>query len=801
MASERNKVLSITMRVKDRMTRALVAARVGLAALKRVGGAAFRALAVGARLVGTAIRTMLGPIGLLLTALSGFAIVRFIKDTATMGDELAKLSRRVGVGVEALSRLKFIMELSGGTMGDLDALLRRSAKSITDAEQGLTTATRALDVMGVSLDELKGKTPEQQFMRLLEGLASIDDVTRRAGVAMQFFGRQGSKLLPVLDTIRQDGIEALTKEAERLGIVIDQDMAQKSERFVDAMLRLKSAFIGIRNTLVEELLPVFAQWAEDTAVWLSEHRESLEKTSVAWAVTARKIKATLAFVVGTVRAGVTLIRDLLADPAQAESFGFVMRQVADLALDIARETVVALWRIVVNSVQIATAPLVEAVKLLGEVAGQGLVGAVLDEIRTIPARMGQTITEAYRELGTAGLVLALPGMPLHGMADFLNTDWAAAVDKARDKTKTAREALEAYGRALEAFTGTKGPDFAAMLGGSVDEIQSVEEAIGRLGQNVVTSITEDLSDVGDAVGNLVEGVGTAWDEFFTALKGEGEKSQAVADFTARVDDLRAAWEAARLAAEATGTKAAEAAGKAVAELAKVKGAIAAGTAPADAGGATDGPTQAGTFWEGMESQVNHFVDTVGDRFAEGAKFASAFGDTLQDGLGNVLGALVDKTTSLKDAFRDMGAAALRIIGQVVARFLSAQLLGAFGFTGAGAAAAGGIVQGGGSTPILGFASGGLTPGKGGVVGRPTLFFAGEGRKREAIIPLPDGRHVPAVVKDESPRAGDVNVTFDIRAFDSRDVKRVLVDEADTITAVIKRAIQQQNDMKSVIRSA
>lgn len=34
--------------------------------------------------------------------------------------------------------------------------------------------------------------------------------------------------------------------------------------------------------------------------------------------------------------------------------------------------------------------------------------------------------------------------------------------------------------------------------------------------------------------------------------------------------------------------------------------------------------------------------------------------------------------------------------------------------------------------------------------RPTLALIGEGKHREAIVPLPDGRHIPAIVKDSSP---------------------------------------------------
>jgi hypothetical protein len=46
---------------------------------------------------------------------------------------------------------------------------------------------------------------------------------------------------------------------------------------------------------------------------------------------------------------------------------------------------------------------------------------------------------------------------------------------------------------------------------------------------------------------------------------------------------------------------------------------------------------------------------------------------------------------------------------------------------------------------------------GGVISKPSLAWIGEGRNREAIVPLPDGRAIPAVITE--PKASGGGNTF------------------------------------------
>lgn len=179
-----------------------------------------------------------------------------VQKTANAGDAIQKMSLRTGLSATALSELKHAAELSGTSLEGLEIGVRRMQKVIYDAEKGLSTANDALKYLGVSLTEIQGLSPEEQFFRLASAIADIEDPSLRAALAQEVFGRAGTRLLPMLAE-GSEGLEAMRQEAHELGIVFDQDAANAAARFNDDMLRLKQSFAGAFMELGNRLIPIF----------------------------------------------------------------------------------------------------------------------------------------------------------------------------------------------------------------------------------------------------------------------------------------------------------------------------------------------------------------------------------------------------------------------------------------------------------------------------------------------------------------------------------------------------------------
>ena len=114
----------------------------------------------------------LAGLGVGLAAGLAAAAVQFAKS----GDEIAKMSKRTGVSTEALSKLKFVASQTGTNFSMLENAFRRMQRSIVDGERGLTTTLDALEALGLTLEDLQGLSPEQQFGKLADALSQIEDL-------------------------------------------------------------------------------------------------------------------------------------------------------------------------------------------------------------------------------------------------------------------------------------------------------------------------------------------------------------------------------------------------------------------------------------------------------------------------------------------------------------------------------------------------------------------------------------------------------------------------------------------------
>ena len=223
---------------------------------------------------GGAVRTM----GLQTTAAASAMaapLAASVKLFTEHGDGLAKMARRTGIGVEALSELQYAAGQSGVEVAELENGVRRMQRTLYDAGRGLSTATDALADLGLTADDLADLSPERQFKLLADRISQVQDPTRRAALAMVLFGRSGTQLLPMLAD-GAAGIESLQAEARRLGLTMRTQDAVAAEVFGDAMDRLSKVVKMGMFRIGAALVPILQRLTEkltDLAVrtndWIS----------------------------------------------------------------------------------------------------------------------------------------------------------------------------------------------------------------------------------------------------------------------------------------------------------------------------------------------------------------------------------------------------------------------------------------------------------------------------------------------------------------------------------------------------
>ena len=200
------------------------------------------------------------------------AVSLMIKNYAKAGDAVHKMALRTGFSTESLSELKYAAEISGASLEALEKGVKKMSKTIMDAKDGLATYVRAFDRIGLKAEELIELSPEDQFDRIAKAIASVESPTIRAATAQEIFGRAGTQLLPLF-AAGEEGLEKLRKKAHELGIVFDQEAANKAAALTDAMTTLKGAFQGVSFAIANEMAPMITVFAESVTENLTDVRD------------------------------------------------------------------------------------------------------------------------------------------------------------------------------------------------------------------------------------------------------------------------------------------------------------------------------------------------------------------------------------------------------------------------------------------------------------------------------------------------------------------------------------------------
>ena len=201
------------------------------------------------------------------------------KAFSEMGDRMAKMSQRTGISVETLSELAYAAELSGADLDTLEGSLRKMQKAIVAAAEGSESATDALGQLGLTVADLRGLSPDQQFKLIADRLSQIQSPAVKAALAMELFGKSGTQLLPLMSEGAK-GIEALQQQARDLGLTMSTEDAKAAEALNDAFDTLwkvvKQGVFVIGSALAPTLKAV-SEWIIRTVVtttaWIKENKD------------------------------------------------------------------------------------------------------------------------------------------------------------------------------------------------------------------------------------------------------------------------------------------------------------------------------------------------------------------------------------------------------------------------------------------------------------------------------------------------------------------------------------------------
>lgn len=181
------------------------------------------------------------------------AIVSVFTET---GSQFVDMADRTGASVEALSTLGFAAQQTGSNLEDVEAGMRKLAKS----------------------GKFAGQNTDEAFRKALLHVASIQNPLRQAEVAMELFGKSGTKLIPMAKDL-----ENLENRARSLGLEMSEGDAQAADSLGDSWDELVSVgtMLGVKiGAVLAPAMQSFVAWATEivgsVGQWIAANREVID---------------------------------------------------------------------------------------------------------------------------------------------------------------------------------------------------------------------------------------------------------------------------------------------------------------------------------------------------------------------------------------------------------------------------------------------------------------------------------------------------------------------------------------------
>ncbi len=175
-------------------------------------------------------------------------------------DDLNTLAKVTGLSTQELQAFKYAEDLIDVSTGTMAGALAKLTKNMANAKNGSKDQIEAFKELKVAFTDSTGHLRDNNdvFYEVINALGGIKNEAERDALAMKLFGKSAQELNPLILGGAED-LKKLTEEAKSYGVVLSQEVLDKSNAFNDKIDTLKARINGIGSIfgakVAEALLP------------------------------------------------------------------------------------------------------------------------------------------------------------------------------------------------------------------------------------------------------------------------------------------------------------------------------------------------------------------------------------------------------------------------------------------------------------------------------------------------------------------------------------------------------------------
>lgn len=178
---------------------------------------------------------------------TGTALVNATGDVASYGDNIDKMSQKIGISTQAYQEWDAILQHCGASVDSLQPAM----KTLANAAE---TGDEAFEQLGISQEEIANLSQEDLFARVVEGLQNMEEGTERTYIASQLLGRGATELGALFNTSAEE-TEAMRERVHELGGVMSDEAVKAAAAYQDQLQDMSTAFDGLKRNMLSNFMP------------------------------------------------------------------------------------------------------------------------------------------------------------------------------------------------------------------------------------------------------------------------------------------------------------------------------------------------------------------------------------------------------------------------------------------------------------------------------------------------------------------------------------------------------------------
>lgn len=421
---------------------------------------------------------------------AGKAIWDSANNVAQFGDNIDKMSQKMGISAQAYQEWDFVMKHSGTSMESLKA----SMKTLANAAERDNDAFKEL---GISTKDIQQMSQEDLFSTVIAGLQEVEDTTQRTYLAGQLLGRGATELGALLNMSAEE-TAAMKQEVHDLGGVLDDTAVKNAATFQDTLQNLTTAADGLKNSMVANLLPSLTTVMNGFTGLITGTDGAEKQISSGINSLIKNITTALPTALDAITSIVNGVTSVLPDlvVTLADAIIGALPTLGNTFMDVGGKILDAITQVLPKMLD-------AGLKLIIQLA-QGITEAIpklLPAIVTLVSDLGKMIMENLPMLLKAGLELVLA--LAQGIAENVGDLAVAAIQLVTQLETFIIENLpEIMQTGLEIVL--------ALINGIVESLPELTEAITEMMTTFVDTVTNNLPEIlkcgFEILAALVEGV-------------------------------------------------------------------------------------------------------------------------------------------------------------------------------------------------------------------------------------------------------------------------------------------------------